>query len=75
MTTNENYRCDGVATDSEFHSKNVRSNRIGLRSIPRNLAGRVRSASKRLIVRIALAGILSPELATRLLSRLGLVSA
>ena len=61
MATNENCRCDGVATGSGFHSKYVSSNRIGLHSIRRNLALGARSAFKRLIVRIALAGILSPE--------------
>jgi hypothetical protein len=75
MSTNENCRCDGVATGSVSHSKCVSSNRIGLHSIRRNLTVGARSAFKRLIVRIALAGILSPELATRLLTRLGLVSA
>ena len=59
----------------EHYSKYVSSNRIGLHSIPRNLALGARSASKRLIVRIALAGILSPQLTTHLLTRLGLVSA
>jgi hypothetical protein len=75
MSTNENCRCDGVTTGSGFHSKGVSSNRIGLHLIRGNLTVGARSAFKRLIVRIALAGILSPQLATHLLTRLGLVSA
>jgi hypothetical protein len=76
MDTNENRRQGSHSLHGgEHHSKYVSRNRIGLHSIQRNLALGARSASKRLIVRIALAGILSPELATRLLTRLGLVSA
>jgi hypothetical protein len=77
MTTNENRRCDGVATGGEYHSKYISERGIGLRLALRNSPTAVgaRSALKRVIVRIAMAGVLSPQLATRLLTRLDLVSA
>jgi hypothetical protein len=76
MAINENRRQGRHSLHGgEHHLKYVNSNRIGLRSIQRNLAVGARSAAKRVIVRIALAGILSPTLTTRLLTQFGLVSA
>jgi hypothetical protein len=75
MATDETRRRDDVATGGDYHSKFISNKRLGLRLAQCGSPTAARRALKRLIVRIALAGILSPQLATRLLTRLGLVSA
>jgi hypothetical protein len=76
MSPNENRRCDGVATGGEYHSKYLNKRRIGLQLAQRNspTATWTRRALKRAIVRFAMAGALSPQLATRLITHLRLVS-
>jgi hypothetical protein len=76
MTTNENRRQGRHSLHGgEHQSKYISAKTIGLRLTQCNLALAARSVLKRLIVRIAMRGILSPQMATRLLTRLGLVSA
>ena len=76
MTTNENRRQGRHSLHGGMHhTKDISESRIGLRLIPCNVPLGARRALKRVIVRFALAGILSPQIATRLLTQLGLVSA
>jgi hypothetical protein len=76
MTTNESCRRGRHSLhDGMHHTREIGETRIGLRLIPCNLPLGVRRVLKRLIIRLALAGILSPQIATRLLTQLGLVSA
>jgi hypothetical protein len=76
MTTNDNRRQGRHSLHGGVHhTKDISETRIGLRLTPCNSALGARRALKRMIVRFAMAGILSPQIETRLLTQLGLVSA
>ena len=74
MDTNENRRQGRHSLHGGVHhTKDIGEITIGRRLVP--CSSPLRVPLKRVIIRLALAGILSPELATRLLSWLGLVPA
>jgi hypothetical protein len=76
MASNENRRQGRHSLHGGMHhTKDISEIRISVRLIPCNLPLGARRALKRVIIRFALAGILSPQIATRLLAQLGLVSA